>query len=68
MCMDKPKAAAPPPPPAPPPVETADLSIKSSKKKQSTRGKKAKSGAANFRTDLSMNTGSAGGSGLSIHK
>lgn len=67
MCGPKPKAAPPPPPPAPPPVETADLSIKSSKKKQSARSKRAKSGAAQFRTDLSMNAGS-GATGLSIHK
>lgn len=67
MCMDKPKAAAPPPPPAPPPVETGDLSIKSKKKKQSARGKRAKSGSAPFRTDLSMNVGSPA-TGLSIHK
>lgn len=69
MCFgDEPETPAPPPPPAPPPVETPDLAIKGSEKKDtSKRKKKQTSGASNFRNDLSVNVNS-GGSGLQIQK
>lgn len=67
MCMDSPDPAPAPPPPAPAPAETADLSVKSKKKKQSARSKRATSGSAPYRKDLSISTGSPT-TGLSIHQ
>lgn len=68
MCFsqDVPSAPAPPPPP-PPPTDTGTLSIKSSASRTSSKRKKSqKTGRNEFRSDLSVNTGSSTGSGLNL--
>lgn len=54
----------PPAPPAPP-ADPAELDIKS-KSKTSSAQKKKRKGKSNLRTDLSVNSGTSGASGLKI--
>jgi hypothetical protein len=68
MCLggDKPPVQPAPPPPAPPPIETAELSIKGSAEKTTSKRKKSqKSGKSAFRSDLAVNINSES-SGLTI--